>query len=62
MKGSVLLSVALDVLAVGIILVPDSKFTRFTADPKWIRKGKYVCAGALLVSGFLIDHFISHAG
>lgn len=62
MKGSVILSLALDVSAIAIILVPDAKFTGITADPKWIRNGKRVCFGVLLLAGFLIDHYISHPG
>jgi hypothetical protein len=62
MKGSVILSLSLDVLAIGIMLIPDEKFLSMTPNKKWISNGKRICFLALLLTGFLIDHYISHPG
>ena len=62
MKGSVILSLSLDVLAIVIILIPDDKFLRFTRNKQWISNGKRACFLLLLATGFLIDHYISHPG
>ena len=61
MKGSVILSLSLDVLAIGVILVPDAKFVPLCKDPKWIRNGKRIGFLVLLLTGFLIDQYITHA-
>jgi hypothetical protein len=62
MKGSVILSLSLDVLAIGVILIPDAKFAPLSSNPRWIRNGKRICFLLLLLSGFLIDQYISHPG
>lgn len=62
MKGSVILSLSLDVLAIGIMLIPDEKFVSITPNRKWITNGKRICFLVLLLTGFLIDKFISHPG
>jgi hypothetical protein len=62
MKGSVVLSLSLDVVAIGILLIPDEKFLPLTRNPKWIRNGKRLCFLVLLLAGFLIDRYISHPG
>ena len=62
MKGSVILSLSLDVVAIAILLVPDEKFKGITPDPKWIRNGKRAIFLVLIAAGFLIDQYISHPG
>jgi len=62
MKGTVILSLALDVVAIGVLLIPDEKYRVFTRDEKWIRNGKRIGFLVLLATGFLIDRFISHPG
>ncbi len=62
MKGTVILSLALDVAAIGILLIPDEKYTVITPNAKWIRNGKRIGFLLLLLTGFLIDKFISHPG
>jgi hypothetical protein len=62
MKGSVILSLSLDVVAIGILLIPDEKYLPLTSNPKWIRNGKRVCFLVLLLAGFLVDRYISHPG
>jgi hypothetical protein len=62
MKGSVILSLSLDVLAIAVILIPDAKFASFSGNPKRIRTGKIVCFLLLLLCGFLVDQYISHPG
>jgi hypothetical protein len=61
MKGSVVLSLALDVTAVVLVLIPDRKYAWITTDPKRVKFAKHACV-VLLVAGFLIDMFISHPG
>jgi len=62
LKGSVVLSLSLDVLAIGIILVPPERFAWVSADPKRVTLVKRTCFGLLLAAGFLIDQYISHPG
>ena len=62
MKGSVIVSLSLDVVAIGILLIPDEKFRPLTPNPRWIRNGKRICFLVLLLTGFLIDRYISHPG
>jgi len=62
MKGSVILSLALDVTAIGILLIPEGKFSRISTNLKTIIFAKRACFLLLLLAGFLIDHFISHPG
>ena len=60
MKGSVILSLTLDVLAIAVVLVPDAEYAPLCKDPKWVRNGKRICFLVLLLGGFLIDQYISH--
>ena len=60
MKGSVILSLSLDVVAIVVLLIPDEKFRPITPDPKWIRNGKRAVFLVLIAAGFLIDQYISH--
>jgi hypothetical protein len=62
MKGSVALSLSLDVLAISVLLIPDEKFRWISARPKAVIFGKRVGFLLLLLSGFLIDQYISHPG
>ena len=62
MKGSVMLSLSLDVLAIGIMLVPVEKFAFLSRNGRAVTTAKRTCFLLLLLSGFLIDHFISHPG
>ena len=62
MKGSVILSLALDVLAIGIMLIPPARLSRLSNDPLRVTRAKRVCFLLLLGAGFLIDHYISHPG
>ncbi|MDR3671835.1 MAG: hypothetical protein P4L36_13390 [Holophaga sp.] len=62
MKGSVILSLSLDVLAIGVILIPDATFAPLSRNPKWVRNGKRICFLVLLLTGFLIDQYVSHPG
>jgi hypothetical protein len=62
MKGSVILSLSLDVVAIGIILIPDATFAPISTNKKWVGYGKRACFLALLLAGFLIDQYISHPG
>ena len=62
MKGSVILSLSLDVVAIVILLIPDEKFHAITPNPKWIRNGKRALFLVLIGAGFLIDQYISHPG
>lgn len=62
MKGTVILSLSLDVLAIVVLLVPDEKYAPLSRDPKWVRNGKRIVFLVLLVAGFLIDRYITHRG
>ena len=62
MKGSVILSLTLDVSAMGVMLIPGTRFRRQTTHPRTITNLKRGVFLALLLSGFLVDHFISHPG
>jgi hypothetical protein len=62
MKGSVVLSLSLDVAAIGIMLIPPEKFARLSTNPKLVTNLKRGCFLGLLLSGWLIDHYISHPG
>lgn len=62
MKGSVILSLTLDALAVLVILLPASLLSGLSSDPKVIRNIKRGTAILLLLTGFLVDFFISRPG
>jgi hypothetical protein len=62
MKGTVILSVTLDLLAVAVMFVPTARFARYSKEEKKVRQLKWIIAGILLASGFLIDRYITHAG
>ena len=62
MKGSVILSLSLDVLAIAIMLVPVEKFRFLSRNDRTVTTAKRTCFLLLLLAGFLIDHFISHPG
>jgi hypothetical protein len=62
MKGSVIASLSLDVSAIAFMLIPAEKFHRFSTSAKTIGFTKRAVFFLLLISGFLIDRYISHAG
>jgi len=62
MKGSVILSLALDVSAIGFLLIPADRFRGLSTNPKVVSTIKRAGFFLLLISGFLIDHYISHPG
>jgi hypothetical protein len=62
MKGSVILSLALDVTAIGVMLIPEGKFSGISTNLKAVTFAKRTCFLLLLLAGFLIDHYISHPG
>ena len=62
MKATVLLSLTLDASAIGILLTPEVKFRWLSGDDKVIRNAKRAAFFLLLISGFLIDRYITHGG
>jgi hypothetical protein len=60
MKGSVILSLTLDILAVVFILLPARFLAGVSTDPKTVRNIKRAVGILLLLSGFLVDRFITH--
>lgn len=62
MRGSVILSLILDILAVVFILLPPRFLSGLSTDPKVVRNIKRVGGILLLLSGFLVDRFITHGG
>jgi threonine/homoserine/homoserine lactone efflux protein len=62
MKGSVLLSLTLDILAVAFIFLPARYLAGLSTDPKVVRNIKRVVGILLLLSGFLVDRYITHGG
>ena len=62
MKGSVVLSLSLDVLAIVIMLIPVEQFTFLSRNSRTVTPAKRTCFLLLLRAGFLIDHFISPPG
>ena len=62
MRGSVFLSLTLDILAVVFIFLPARYLSGLSSDPKVIRNIKRVVGILLLLAGFLVDRFITHGG
>ena len=62
MKGSVILSLSLDVLAIGIMLIPAERLGFVSRNLRHVTIAKRTCFLLLLLAGFLIDTFISHGG
>ncbi|MGA2079292.1 MAG: hypothetical protein ABSH53_01570 [Holophaga sp.] len=60
MKGTVILSLTLDVSAVAIMFIPKARFGRYAKDERRVRIIKWSCAAALLIAGYLIDQYITH--
>jgi hypothetical protein len=62
MKGSVILSITLDLLAVITILLPVRWFTWLSGNSRLVTNLKRACSILLLLAGFLVDRYISHPG
>jgi len=62
LKGSVILSLSLDVLAIVIMLIPAERYGFISRNSRTVTTAKRTCFLLLLLAGFLIDHFISHPG
>jgi hypothetical protein len=62
MKGSVILSIALDILAVITILLPVRWFTWLSSNTRVVTNLKRACSVLLLLAGYLVDKYISHPG
>lgn len=62
MRGSFVLSLVLDVSAIGIMLVPNRTFAPLSTDDRRVTFAKRACFLALLAAGFLIDQYVTHSG
>lgn len=62
MRGSVILSLILDTMAVVFILLPARYLSGLSTDPKVVRNIKRVVGILLLAAGFLVDRFVTHGG
>jgi len=62
MKGSVILSIALDILAVATILLPVRWLTWISGNTKVVTNLKRACSILLLLAGYLVDRYVSHPG
>jgi hypothetical protein len=60
MKATFYLSIALDLLAILVMFIPRARFARWAKDEMGVRKIKWICAAILLISGYLIDRYITH--
>ena len=62
MKGSFILSLSLDILAIILLLVPDARYRWVSSNPKHVSFYKRGVVLLLLLAGFLIDRYITHRG